>query len=44
MSGKELRRLGVAGPVVLLIAEMFGHLRLHRSLQERLGELLQQPC
>ena len=33
----------VAGLVVLLIAEMVGHLGLHGPLQQRLGELLQQP-
>src|ERR1700683_1128099 len=33
----------VAGLVVLRVAQMIGHLGLHGSLQERFGELLQQP-
>jgi hypothetical protein len=33
----------MAGRVVLFIAEVLGHLGLHSALQQRFGQLLQQP-
>jgi hypothetical protein len=33
----------VADRIVFLVAQMLGHLGLHGALQQRFGQLLQQP-
>src|ERR1019366_1052643 len=44
LGGSAIDRVAavITGRIVLLVAEMVGHLNLHRAFQQRLGQLLQQ--